>query len=40
MIYKVKYDLNTIYEWEHNDAEIIKVEHNNDTIFQKSKVSP
>ena len=40
MIYKVKYDLNTIYEWEHNDAEIIKVEHNNDTIFQKSRISP
>lgn len=40
MIYKVKYDLNTIYEWEHNDAEIKKVEHNNDTIFQKSKISP
>lgn len=40
MIYKVKYDLNTIYEWEHNDAEIKKVEHNNDTIFQKSKINP
>ena len=40
MIYKVNYDLKKIYEWEHNDAEIKKVEHNNDTIFQKSKVAP
>lgn len=40
MIYKVNYDLKKIYEWEHNDAEIKKVEHNNDTIFQKSKVNP
>lgn len=40
MIYKVNYDLKKIYEWEHNNAEIKKVEHNNDTIFQKSKVAP
>lgn len=40
MIYNVNYDLKKIYEWEHNNAEIKKVEHNNDTIFQKSKVAP
>lgn len=40
MIYKVNYDLKKIYEWEHNNAEIKKVEHNNDTIYQKSKISP
>lgn len=40
MIYKVNYDLKKIYEWEHNNAEIKKVEHNNDTIFQKSRIVP
>lgn len=40
MIYKVNYDLKKIYEWEHNDTEIKKVEYNNDTIYQKSKISP
>lgn len=40
MIYKVNYDLKKIYEWEHNNAEIKKVEHNNDIIFQKSRISP
>lgn len=40
MIYKVNYDLKKIYEWEHNNAEIKKVEHNNDTIFQKSRIAP
>lgn len=40
MIYKVNYDLKKIYEWEHNDTEIKKVEYNNDTIFQKSRISP
>ena len=40
MIYKVNYDLKKIYEWEHNNAEIKKVEYNNDTIYQKSKISP